>query len=502
MFIEIKLKIKMTTETLSPTQSFNTDSRSELELSHEQLSKLALENALSIFAISQRRQEKYKYTSGDQGTREEVSDTEAIQSVFEDMQQQYDKLVTLGDVADRPAALTVAIPVAIRSEEPEQLARLISLIHQAQQQYDKPVDVILWNNAKSSEADDPDEITKDALSKHESMIRAIEDFSDTNVRLRTAFEVNDPQEGAITSVRHRQMSAVAMNTYRDSADFMHPVIWLDADTIDLSKNAFVEMDSQVRSGSVLFPHLETNYGIDWVDKDNPKNIDTTTRIVVVNEIIRRIVMRGTPTFGRDDYYEESGMGFAIGTYLTVGGTDTSESDGESIAMIKTAEMVSRVRRIGNNNNLWSKKGKVFGPSDRLNESPDTFNVPWHDYGTDQLSDSGGHIIPNYLLPDTVETEFMQYIQTAHSSMSARRQRERVNQGNIRNLHTESRASDYRLYSDMKDPERPNSGDNATREDMLELLDNYEERTKGGYWALKPKERRIAESVIERYFNKR
>jgi hypothetical protein len=386
-------KTNMSVETLPPqAPPSESDNDAELELSHEQLSRQAFDNALSQYVAGRAGDRMYQInylerervinlveeieTRGDIPSTDiyedgkvkshRITEAEAAGRVVGDLAHEYDKLEVLGGVPDRPASLTIAVPFAIRTEDPQLISNLIMQIQHAQEQYGGPVDVVLWNNALIND-DDPDKASKieDVEIKHAVLNEAIKDLSSSEVRILSGI---DQIEGRgqtksiidMNDVRGHQMSAITYKVFQENADFMHPVLWLDADTIDLSKNALKAIDDEVRSGRTLLPHLETKYGIEQQD-EGLSHTDDITRSIAVNEIMRRIATRGKSPDKRTGYYEESGMAFAIGTYLTIGGVEL-EGMGNSEAhnLTRAAQQAAQHRRYNEDHEiiLTDRKGKV------------------------------------------------------------------------------------------------------------------------------------------------
>ncbi len=392
--------------------------------------------------------------------KEAIRDDSDAKVAHEAVAENYAKLETLGTVETGPAGLTVTIPVAVLSEDFESLKHTVELVDNAQKDFGEPINVVVWANAFYKGARQKKSVLDEAEQRYADLQAELETFSSNDVRIRTALAT---YKGNVhmTNVRSDYMEAVGMMANKENNSFMHPVLWLDADTTSLRPSSLSMMRDEVQKGQVLFPHLKLDFDIDWLDANQPlSQADNATKAVAVDEINRRIAYRNNEGKG---YYEESGLGFAIGTYLSSGGLNPRFANMPMPAISET-------------NSLMTRATDVRDTRGRLQ-------------GLDNPEDSKGwSIIPNNLIAGDQPTQLFGYIANSRAGISARRMHKRVRQsGAIALLQYGTKLANQ--LSDKKKARDVNSTD-------MNLLVNSEHSSRPHVTGRRA---RIARKVIQRYF---
>jgi hypothetical protein len=234
---------------------------------------------------------------------------------------------------------TVCVPIAIMGEGQESVLSTVGSIKRAQQSSGRPVELVLWANAKRSVSSGADNAEIDTVSRdrYETLKTELAGLAGDGLRIRTALQINDP-DTTISEVRANYMDAVAMQAVQKGYGYEHPVIWLDADTTALSKNALKDLADGVRKFDSKFVHADSRWSVDWADRPLAEQ-DDATKAVALNEIRRRQLVRMNKSEHviQGAYTEEWGLAFAMGTYLEAGGVDTSDASNESMNLILRAQ---------------------------------------------------------------------------------------------------------------------------------------------------------------------
>lgn len=436
--------------------------RHERDESYEELNKKFLRIALDQYFHRYEEVRRYRYLQeGKQSgySQSEIKkDQRDAAEAFAAAEANYDKLETLGDIETGPSALTVAIPVAVLSEDFVSLKHTLEEITKAQEYLGQPVNVVVWANAFYKGKRQEKKTVNDAEARFEVLKNELKDFSTNDVRIRPALAI---YKGSLhmANVRKDYMEATGLMLAEEGNGFMHPVLWLDADTTRLSKDAFIGIKQTVEKGEILYPHLRLKFMIDWTDA-LLSQADNATKAVAVDEINRRLAYRGNDDKG---YYEESGFACAIGTYLSSGGLNApypkmpipaiSETNTLLQHTIETARMRSSLQGVNSAEDL-----------------------------------KGWGIIPPELIASDSPTKLTGYLDRASIGTSARRMYRRVRQGGAVALLQYG----DQLFNQLDD--RKTARDvNATD---MHLLVNSEFSNRPHVTG---RRERIARKVIKRYF---
>lgn len=438
------------------------NSRHEHDGNYEELNKKFLRVALDQYFHRYEEAKRYHYFQ--KGKLDRYSQSEAEKDerealvAFSSAEANHAKLETLGDIETGPAGLTVTIPVAVLSEDFDSLKHTLEEITKAQERMGQPVNVVIWANAFYKGIRQEKKVVGDAKSRFETMKNMLRDFSTDNVRIRPALAT---YKGKVhmANVRKDYMEATGLMLAEEGNGFMHPVLWLDADTSHLSKDAFSGIKHAVEKGETLYPHLRLKFMIDWTDAPLSQ-ADNATKAVAVDEINRRLAYRGHDDKG---YYEESGFACAIGTYLSSGGLNSTYAGMPTPAISETNTLLQRTL----------ETAKIRSSLQGIENSEGI---------------KGWNIIPQELITSDGPTKLTGYLDRASIGTSARRMYRRVRQGGAVALLQYGN----QLFNQLDD--RKTARDvNATD---MHLLVNSEFSNRPHVTG---RRERIARKVIQRYF---
>lgn len=303
-----------------------------------------------------------------------------------------------GMETERPA-MTVCIPIAIQNEDPSRIAQTINIISRSQAKLDKPVEVVLWANARYEDSDEAS-VTEDAQARYQLLKDTLKEDDHPGLKLKTALQILPEKEATMSKIRSNYMEAVALGALEEGYGFDHPVMWLDADITSLSPSTLKDVEKTVREFEAAVVHTNTHYSVDWLKDKSFKGMDDAAKAIVIGELLRRQILREKP---QAEYLEESGMSFALGTYLNAGGVNTSQPIDEA--------------------------GRLRG----------------------RIRDYGPEIVPGFLRPPAGAFTDIVVLSKAHMGLSARRHYELVKKYGpkaIANYNTGYNGKSYTLYSDM------------------------------------------------------
>lgn len=437
-------------------------SRHEASAEHEVIDCESLQVATEQYLGRYEEVKRLRYLRDEKPypQKEVERDDRDARAAYESMEDNYAKLETLGNVEAGSAGLTVVIPVAVLSEDFEGLKHVMELITVAQKDLGESINVVIWANAFYKGARQKKSVLQSADQRYADLQAELESFSSDDVRVRIALAT---YKGNVhmTNVRSDYMEAVAMMAIKENSSFMHPVLWLDADTTSLKPRSLAMMRDEVQKGQVLFPHLKLNFDIDWLDASQPlSQADNATKAVAVDEINRRIAYRDNEDKG---YYEESGLGFAIGTYLSSGGLNPKFANMPMPAISETNSLMMRAT------DVRDTRGKLQNL-----ENPE--------------DPKGWNIIPDNLITSDQPTQLFGYIANSRAGISARRMHKQVRQSGAIALLQYGTQLANQLRGEKKARD-VNSTD-------MNLLLNSEHSSRPHVTGRRA---RIARKVIQRYF---
>lgn len=462
----------MAAETLTQDHTFaveETASQEVLENRHK-LSQQALKDSLENFI-----DERADFL--------EESDETSFESLLENHS-------LLEDIGEKPEAdttepaCTVCIPVALLREDITTIDRTISLLAEAQKKMGKPVEVILWTNARYEDGNQ-EAIEQEASQRYDSLKEHLRGSTNDALRLRSALQVLPKERATMSQLRANYMDAVAMEGVERGYGFEHPVIWVDADMTQMTDNTLQELEAGVRNFDAKFLHADVRYSADWAERTGLEKQDDATRAFVVNEIQRRQDNRlRSSKDSSAEYIEEWGLAFALGTYLKAGGVNTEFPVDESRNLLE-ATLDRELKAISN---------RVYKDSKNLRLQEEYVE------GGDLDS-----IVPSFLWPTDEPPQHLKYIKSAHIGGSGRGQYEKIKQNGVDSL-VNNGTGKYELFSDMELKDPGTLGGVISNDEMHNLATLQEDDRRSDELILDPDQvrrqefsRRVIRRMIDKYF---
>lgn len=299
-------------------------------------------------------------------------------AVYERMQANYNLIENLDPIPLEAPTMTICIPVDLKNEDPNMVAELVERIQNASG--DSNYEVLFWINAKSDES-----LTSEQREKYIEFTTAISKVEHSRLTLRTALQILPEGTATISNIRANYMEAVAIDAEKRGFQQDHPVLWLDADTTFISKDSLKSLADSIRSGESAFVHANLQYSADWANGVPLDELDDATKAIVANEIHRRQGRRGLdPRRARDEYVEESGLGFSISTYLKAGGVNRDDPVNESAFLMYKFD-----RNCPDETKFQYSKFFMKIPSSRIGTSARRHYELVKRYGADILYDPDG-----------------------------------------------------------------------------------------------------------------
>lgn len=359
----------------------------------ERLSQEALFESFDLYIKRKYKQPVYGESATFEDEFKVISEAETNRALIEPLDESEPGMGT-----ERPA-MTVCIPIAIKNEDPSRIAHTIDIISKAQSKLDKPVEVVLWANARYDDSDEAS-VAESAQVRYQLLKDALKEEDHPGLKLKTALQIMPEKEATMSRIRSNYMEAVALEALEGGYGFDHPVMWLDADIASLSPSAFRDVEKSVRGFEAAVVHTNAHYSVDWLKDKSFKGMDDPAKAIVIGELLRRQIIRENP---RAEYLEESGISFALGTYLNAGGVNTSDPINEA--------------------------GRLRG----------------------RIRDFGPEIVPGFLRPSANAFTDIVVLPKTHMGLSARRHYELVKKHGpkvISNYNVVENGKDYTLYNDM------------------------------------------------------
>lgn len=238
---------------------------------------------------------------------------------------------------ERPAntGMTICVPVAIQSETPETIERLMQQIATASAGVEGGVNVIIWANAKTTPTQ-KQFIQEQCKPLYNHLRQQLTPFDSNTVTINTAFEAIDTDSFILSTIRGNFMETVIARLMNGEIDIDHPVLWLDADTTRIRPKTLRAVQQDIKERPFGFCHPDIAFSLEWLEGISPHDWDPYSRLLFVDEMAQRAFNRvaclqgNVPTPINDRVYaEESGLAFPISTYLASGGLRQKDRMGES-----------------------------------------------------------------------------------------------------------------------------------------------------------------------------
>jgi hypothetical protein len=268
--------------------------------------------------------------------------------------------LTVAEVEDgiEESICTVAIPVAILNEDIGTIVSTIEKLKRSQGHSEKPVDVVIWANARFSN-DNKGDVEEVASKSYAQLVDGLHELGDEKLRIKTALQLISDDKFSMSQLRSNYMDAIALDSLDKDYGFNHPVMWVDADTTSISKDTIESLAEPLLKNEALFTHADLRFSVDWSPNTLPSEMDDATKAVIVNEMQRRQTKALSNKGNDGGYVEESGLAFSIGVYLNAGGVDKTDPINESAMLIRKA---TAVREAG----FMSEKGIIPASIDDCN----------------------------------------------------------------------------------------------------------------------------------------
>lgn len=223
---------------------------------------------------------------------------------------------------DYVPSMTVCIPIAI-DEGVENIAATLTQVAKSAKNLDGATEVILWVNHNHT-APDVDESFIEVLN-------LAKPHTNDQIHFSAALDIIPDDARTMSRIRTDMMNALIVRAEQNDYPVNHPVLWLDADTTFIAKNAFSKICEDASSCPVpAFHQPQLNWSADWIDPTSP--LDTVTKAFIVDELQRRAEAKSTKKM-HGSYLEEPGMFFPLDAYILAGGCDLEYAVEESHGLI-------------------------------------------------------------------------------------------------------------------------------------------------------------------------
>jgi hypothetical protein len=223
--------------------------------------------------------------------------------------------------SDEPP-MTAVMPLAINAEKPETIARALTLVEKAAREIGG-MDLFIWANCHTENPDsDLERMTDSNYDRLTSQLSQ----RHNGVRYLTGLQMNRSIGPLpMSTIRFTQMGVLLDRARNIGYAANHPVIWLDADITQLSKNVFAQGRTALEDRP--FSHPKLQFSTEWA----ATHLDDATRAFIINELIERKL--GEDQDNNTPYIEECGLTFTLETYLQAGGVRTDHPMREAPGLV-------------------------------------------------------------------------------------------------------------------------------------------------------------------------
>jgi len=242
---------------------------------------------------------------------------------------------------DRPITgeprATVAIPVAIHNERPDNIRRTLDVV--ANQRGIDQDEILVYGNMPVGL---PEAERREARAAFDKMITEFREAHPT-ITIRTLAEEYPDDTLSITQVRNDMVDLIARDGAQRGFRFDHPVIMFDADTLHISRVTNETLAGALNSPNSreiianAFSFYQFDKSSTTLDLEDISALDDAKRLAIVAELSYRSgIHEEIRKYGRPPYIhpQESGMAFALGPVIMVGNFgERGETDNESNRLI-------------------------------------------------------------------------------------------------------------------------------------------------------------------------
>ena len=207
----------------------------------------------------------------------------------------------------QPEAI-ICIPAAIRDESVDDVMRTFEAL--SKQNGIEGCEIVFWANYANGEGDSK---AKDNFNQVQLRLQQLY----PEMRVRSVLKSYDPEtikQDSMNRVRSDNMDMVILDAHNRGISAETPVIWIDSDTISLSKNTTASLATEARNTNYfgVRPNLrytDTDFKVgEKFDLTNPHHV------AAIDELARR-----SSESTKLSYTEECGFSFKIGDYAIAGG---------------------------------------------------------------------------------------------------------------------------------------------------------------------------------------
>ena len=173
--------------------------------------------------------------AGPEELREKTPETRQL--LTKHLEELSEKLHDINEPSDQLPALSIGMLFAERTESLDSLSKSFRQIKKAQRGFGLPVEVVVWSNQHAdsdTHSGRKDEI--DAFLKNEATDNLQIAIAHDEVPVATEFNIKQ-----MSIIRQRMMDALVMRAKKRDYPIDQPMMWLDADTTFVGKDAFAEV---------------------------------------------------------------------------------------------------------------------------------------------------------------------------------------------------------------------------------------------------------------------
>jgi len=218
--------------------------------------------------------------------------------------------------------ISVCIPVALLGEPEETILATLEAL--AKHTDGVKPEIIMFANYKVGDEVDEDQVAEKTamLSRLQSQIEQ----SDSSASVRFVVEGYNPDEISIAQIRKDMTDMTALDLQDRGADYGHPIIWVDADTTNISNGMLKSHVEKHKANPHGVQLVSSNVRFTMSEKGDSES-STGQKIAAYAELQRRNNLKQGVESG---YLEESGLSFSVGSHLFTGGVNNADPINESV----------------------------------------------------------------------------------------------------------------------------------------------------------------------------
>lgn len=202
----------------------------------------------------------------------------------------------------------ICIPAAIKYESVDDVMRTFDAL--SKQSGIEGCEIVFWANYATGDGESKAEDNFNQVQK-----RLQQQYP--NLRVRSVLKSYDPEtieQDSMNRIRSDNMDMVMLDAHNRGLSAETPVIWLDSDTVSLSKNTITSLATEARSTKYFGVRPNLRYTDTDFKAGEKFDLTNPHHIAAVDELTRR-----SSKSTQQSYTEECGFSFKIGDYAIVGG---------------------------------------------------------------------------------------------------------------------------------------------------------------------------------------